>query len=181
MDASEAQELQEQHEHAAHDRSLRPVSFTISVLAVLVAIVTVLGHRSHTEAVLHQARASDDWNFYQSHKIRQYDTELTTELLTELPVKDPAAAAKVLDGYKTHLQKWNQDLNDSEAAARAQEEEVSKSESRAARFDLGEALLEIGLVIASITLLTRQRGYWFFGMAFGLAGLLVAALGFAHF
>ena len=34
------------------------VSLAISILAVLVAMVTVLGHRTHTEAVLMQARAS---------------------------------------------------------------------------------------------------------------------------
>lgn len=181
MEASEAQELQEQHEHAAGDRSLRPVSFTISVLAVLVAIVTVMGHRSHTHAVLHQARASDQWNFYQARKIRQYDTELTADLLSALTVRDPAASAKILDGYKAHLQKWNEDLTQSENSARDLENEVRKAESRADRFDLGEALLEIGLVITSITLLTRQRGYWYLGMAFGAAGLIAAALGFTFF
>ncbi len=178
MEPTEAQEIQEQHEHAAHDRSLHPVSFTISVLAVLVAIVTVLGHRSHTHAVLYQARASDQWNFYQAHKIRQYDTQLTVDLLTSLPLRDDAAAKKILDGYQSHLQKWNQDLIDSQNAATALEEQVHQAERRADRFDLGEALLEIGLVIASITLLTRQRGYWYMGMCFGCAGIVAAALGF---
>lgn len=178
MEPTEAQELQEQHEEAARNRSLHPVSFTISVLAVLVAIVTVLGHRSHTHAVLHQARASDQWNFYQARKIRQYDTQLTVDLLTALPLRDPGAANKILDGYKSHLQKWNQDLTESENNARQLEEEVRKAERRADRFDLGEALLEIGLVITSITLLTRQRGYWYLGMGFGAAGIVAAALGF---
>jgi hypothetical protein len=179
MDASEAHELQEHHQHAAGDRSLHPVGFTISVLAVLVSIVTVLGHRTHTEAVLQQSRATDQWNFYQAHKIRQYDTQLTADLLATLPVRDPAAAAKALGGYQAHLQKWSQDLTENENTARGYEEEVREAERRADRFDLGEALLEIGLVVASITLLTRQRGYWYLGLAFGLAGVLAAALGFA--
>lgn len=180
MEASEAHELQEQHQHAAGDRSLHPISFTISVLAVLVAIVTVLGHRSHTQAVLAQARASDQWNFYQARKIRQYDTLLTEDLLAVLPARDAAAAQKITDGYKSHLQKWNQDLADSERTATEEEEQVHRFERRADRFDLGEALLEIGLVVASITLLTRQRGYWYMGIAFGLAGLIAASLGFLH-
>jgi hypothetical protein len=181
MDASEAQELQEQHEQAAGEPSLRPVSFTISVLAVLVAIVTVLGHRSHTEAVLSQARASDQWNLYQAHKIRQYETQLITDLLATMPIRDQGSANKITDGYKSHVQKWNQDLSETEATAREDEAEVRRSEHRADRFDLGEALLEIGLVITSITLLTRQRSYWYFGMTFGVAGLAAAALGFlAH-
>ncbi len=36
-------------------------------------------------------------------------------------------------------------------------------------------MLEIGLVITSITLLTRQRLYWFLGLGFGGVGLVVAA------
>jgi Domain of unknown function (DUF4337) len=180
MDASEAQELQEQHEHAAGESSLHPVSFTISVLAVVVAIVTVMGHRSHTDAVLYQNKATDDWNLYQAHKIRQYDTQLMSDMLATLPIRDQAAANKITDGYKSHLQKWNQDLVEAQNTAKEDEDEVHKAERHADRFDLGEALLEIGLVITSITLLTRQRGYWYFGMAFGIAGIVAAALGFLH-
>ena len=62
MEANEAQELQEHAEHAEHAASLRPVAFTMSLLAVLVAVTTVVGHRTHTEAVLNQAKASDTWN-----------------------------------------------------------------------------------------------------------------------
>jgi hypothetical protein len=178
MEPQEAQELQEQHEHAAHDRGLRPVSFTISVLAVLVAIVTVLGHRAHTHAVLAQTRASDDWNFYQAHKIRQYDTQLTVDLLSAVPARDPAAANQLVQTYQAHLKKWNQELVDSQNEAKKEQTEVEHAERRADRFDFGEALLEIGLVIASITLLTRQRGYWLLGIGFGIAGLIAAALGF---
>jgi uncharacterized protein DUF4337 len=178
MEANEAQELQEQHEQAAGDRSLHPVSFTMSILAVLVAIVMVLGHRTHTEAVLDQTRAADQWNLYQAHKIRQYETQLTSDVLSNLAVRDPAAANQILDGYKSHLQKWNQDLAESEAAAHELEAEVDKSERRADRFDLGEALLEIALVVTSITLLARQRAYWYMGMVFGVAGLVTAALAF---
>jgi hypothetical protein len=178
MDANEAQELKEKNEEAAKDASLRPVSFTISVLAVLVAITTVLGHRTHTEAVLAQARASDQWNLYQAKKIRQYNTELTADLLSALPIRDAAAANKVTDSYKSHLQKWNEDLAEEESLAREFESEVHKAERHADRFDLGEALLEIGLVITSITLLTRQRAYWGLGMAFGAVGLTIAAWAF---
>jgi hypothetical protein len=178
MEANEAQELQEEHEHAAHDPSLRPVSFTMSLLAVLVAITTVLGHRTHTEAVLMQARASDQWNFYQAQKIRQYDTLLTADLLTALPVRDQAVADKVTSGYKSHLDDWNKKLGEDQDKAHEYENEVRKAERKAAKFDLAEALLEIGLVITSITLLARQRGYWYLGMAFGAGGVVMAVLGF---
>src|ERR1700761_3369920 len=183
MEANESQELQEvaeklEGEEKKADDSLRPVSFTMSVLAVLVAITTVLGHRTHTEAVLYQARASDEWNLYQAKKIRQYNTELTADLLSALPIRDAAAANKVTDSYKSHLEKWNEDLAEEEKQARELEAEVRKAERHADRFDLGEALLEIALVVSSITLLPRQRAYWGLGMSFGAAGLVVVAWAF---
>jgi hypothetical protein len=177
MEPEEVQELEEQQEKA-RESSLRPVSFTMSVLAVLVAVTTVLGHRTHTEAVLAQARASDQWNLYQAKKIRQYNTELTVDLLSTLPVHDAAAAAKITGAYKAHLKKWDDDLKDEERKATDLEGEVRKSERHANRFDLGEALLEIGLVITSITLLTRLRAYWYLGMVFGAAGFVIAAWAF---
>ena len=62
MEANEAQELKEHAEHGSSESALRPVAFTMSVLAVLVAVTTVLGHRTHTEAVLNQNKATDKWN-----------------------------------------------------------------------------------------------------------------------
>lgn len=177
MEADEVQELEEQQEKA-RENSLRPVSFTMSVLAVLVAVTTVLGHRTHTEAVLAQARASDQWNLYQAKKIRQYNTELTVDLLSALPVHDAAAAGKLTSSYQAHLQKWNEDLKQEEEKATDLEGDVRKAERHANRFDLGEALLEIGLVITSITLLTRLRTYWYLGMVFGAAGFVIAAWAF---
>jgi hypothetical protein len=58
--------------------------------------------------------------------------------------------------------------------ATALEAEVLHAEKRADRFDLSEAMLEIGLVITSVTLLTRNRRYWFLGMVFSILGIASA-------
>jgi hypothetical protein len=61
--------------------------------------------------------------------------------------------------------------------AKALEEAVELAEKKADRFDLGEALLEIGLVITSITLLTHKRAYWYVGLVFSVVGIVAATLG----
>ena len=174
MEANEASELQKHAEHGAHDTSMRPVAFTMSVLAVLVAIATVLGHRTHTDAVLDQNKATDQWNEYQAKKIRSYNTQLESDLLSVVTIVDKDAAAKITKSYANHQEKWNEELKDEQEKADALEKKVEEAEARATRFDLGEALLEIGLVITSVTLLTRNRLYWYFGMVFSLAGILSA-------
>ena len=145
MEPNEAQELQENAEHGEHESSLRPVAFTMSVLAVLVAVVTVLGHRTHTEAILDQNKATDQWNYYQAHKIRSNDTALAAD-----------------------------NLKEEQDQAEQLEKKVEQAEERADHFDLSEALLEIGLVITSITLLTRSRIYWYLGLVFSLGGIASA-------
>jgi hypothetical protein len=175
MEANEAQELQEHAEHGSHESSLRPVAFTMSVVAVLVAVTTVLGHRTHTEAVLSQNRATDQWNEYQAHKIRSNDTALASDLLSVVTIADKDAAQKLLKSYASHQEKWADELKEDQEKAEALEVKVEHAEVRANRFDLSEALLEIGLVITSVTLLTRSRIYWYLGIVFSLAGIASAA------
>ncbi|MGA2809601.1 MAG: DUF4337 domain-containing protein [Terracidiphilus sp.] len=174
MEPNEAQELQEQAEHAEHERTLRPVAFTMSVLAVLVAVTTVLGHRTHTEAVLDQNKATDQWNEYQAHKIRSNDTQLASDLLSVITVTDKNAAQKTAKAYADHQAKWADETKDDKEKAEALEVKVEHAEARADRFDLAEALLEIGLVITSVTLLTRMRIYWYIGFVFSIAGIASA-------
>ena len=178
MEVTEANELRENHEHAAHDLSMRPVALMMAILAVLVAVTTLLGHRASTEAVLSQARASDDWNEYQAKRIRQNDTTLTADLLSTLPVTDKAAAEQLKAKYLQHSAQWDSDLKEGSAKAKEQEAEGRLAERRADRFDLGEAMLEIGLVITSITLLTSKRAYALLGGVFGLLGILSAISAF---
>ena len=72
----EAQELREAAEKAREDSSLAAVSLTMAVLAVFVAVVSLLGHRAHTEEVVLQAKSSDQWAYYQAKNIRQHEDEL---------------------------------------------------------------------------------------------------------
>lgn len=175
MEANEASELQEHAEHGAHEASMRPVAFTMSLLAVLVAVTTVLGHRSHTEAVLDQNRATDQWNYYQAHKIRANETALASDLLGVVTVGDKAAAQKLAKAYADHQAKWTDELKDEQEQAEALETKVEKAEARAWRYDLAEALLEIGLVVTSVTLLTRRRVYWYLGIVFSIGGIVSVA------
>lgn len=175
MEANEAQELREHAEHGSHEAAMRPVAFTMSVLAVLVAVTTVVGHRTHTEAVLYQNKATDQWNYYQAKKIRSNDTALVTDLLSVVTIADKDAAKRITKTYADHQAKWAADLKEEQDKAEALEAKVGRAEAKADRFDLAEAMLEIGLVITSVTLLTRRRMYWWLGLGFSAAGIASAA------
>ena len=75
------------------------------------------------------------------------------------------------------IEKSRGDQDKIQEEAKALEEQVDLFEHRANRYDLGETLLEVGLVICSITLLTKRRHYWFAGIVFGVAGVVFTATG----
>ena len=178
MSSEELHELQEHAEHAKHDPSLAPVSLTMAIVAVLVAIVSLLGHRAATEAVLNQARAADQWGYYQAKNIRGHEDKLFASLTNIVPAARSEAVAKIREGYLKESDRYAEELREIEAEARKLEREVALEQKRADRFDLGEVFLEIALVITSITLLSGRRVFWHLGLLMGLIGIALAATGF---
>ena len=177
MEPQEVQEFAKQMKESGESsgESLKSISLAISILAVLVAMVTVIGHRTHTEAVLMEARASDQWNEYQAKKIRMDSLSVAIDLLSAQSGADSAAIRAKTAEYSTHIAKLKADLVEEQEKAHEYEGEVAHAEAKAARFDLGEALLQIAVVLSSITLFTRNRTFFFVGLVLGTAGLLVAA------
>jgi len=176
--SEELTELQEHAEHAKHDPTLVPITVTMALLAVLVAVVTLLGHRAHTEEVVLQAKSSDQWAFYQAKNIRRHTDELFTDLTSVQATTDPAALAKLREKYSGEAARYKDDQKEIEEKAREMEAEVATERNRADRFDLAEVFLEVGLVITSITLLSGRKIFWAAGMLLGVVGIVVAGTGF---
>jgi hypothetical protein len=174
----ELSELQENAEHGRENPSLAPISVTMAILAVCVAVVSLLGHRSHTEEIVMQARASDQWSYYQAKNIRRHNYDMGVDQLTLMEFKDKAQADKVREKYQKEAERYTKEQAEIEEQAKDLEKESALAQRKANRFDLGEVFLEIALVISSLALLSRKRLYWFLGIASGLAGLGVAATGF---
>jgi hypothetical protein len=175
--SEEIMELKENAEHGAEERSLAPVTLTMAILAVFVAGVTLLGHRAHTEEVLLQTRAADQWAYYQAKEIRRRNYELFLDELSIFSLQESGKAAEIKEKYAKEVERYTEELKDIQAEAKKAEDEVKVEQSRADRYDLGEVLLEAALVICSITLLTRKRLFWYMGIILGLAGLTVTAVG----
>jgi hypothetical protein len=155
-----------------------PVSVTISILAVLVAAVTLLGHRAHTEELLLQAKASDQWSYYQAKNIRLHEMQVVVDQFAVLTNQDKEKTEVLAEKYKKEVERYEKDKDDISEKAKELENERDLVSHRADRFDGGEGLIEVGLVICSMTLLTKRKGYWFAGMLIGAAGVAFALTAF---
>jgi hypothetical protein len=175
MSADEFQELHEHAQHAAHDSSMAPVSLTMAILAVAVAIVSLLGHRTHTEEVVLQNKVSDQWAYYQAKNIRRHTDEIFADLASVMATSDGQKAEHVREKYQKEADRYRDDQKEIDAEAKGLEKETEIARRRADRYDLGEVFVEIALVVTSITLLSGRRIYWYAGTVFGVIGVIVAA------
>jgi len=175
MELPEGRELHEEYRYTL------PVSLTISILAVLVAGAALLSHRAHTEELLRQSQATDQWAYYQAKNIRWHEVQSVADLLGALAPQDKEKAAAVREKYLKEVERYEGDKDEISDKAKELEKERDLISRRADRFDGGEALLEVGLVICSITLLTKRRAFWLAGMIVGAFGVAMAATGlFLH-
>lgn len=174
----ELQELEEHAESAAHDPSLAPVSLTMAILSVLVAIATLLGHRSHTEEVSLRSRTNDVWSYYQGKDTRYHMDKAMADLEGFIATADPAKAAQARAANLAEAEKYRKQEDDLEAEAKQLEQETNFEKRRADRFDVSEIFLEVALVVTSITLLSGRRTFWHTGVVLGLVGIVIAATGF---
>ena len=173
-----SEELNELHEHAEHAREhpdLAPITLTMAVLAVLVATVSLLGHRTHTEEIILQNKVTDQWSYYQAKNIRLHTDELFADLAGVVASKDADGAAKLQEKVRAESDRYKEEKKELEATAHELEQDFARTHRKADRFDLSEVFLEIGLVITSITLLSGRRIFWHFGLVLAAAGILVAA------
>ena len=176
--SEELSELKEHAEHAKENPDLAPVSVTMAILAVVVAVVSLLGHRAHTEEVVLQAKASDQWAYYQAKNIRRHEDEIFNDLTSVQPASDAAALAKLHEKYAGEAERYKDDQNEISDKAKELEAEVAIERDRANRYDLAEVFLEVGLVITSITLLSGRKVFWMAGILLGIIGIVLAGTGF---
>ena len=173
-------ELIEAHEAPGSHEDSRltlPVAVTLSILAVLVAIATLLGHRASTEEIILQTKATDQWALFQAKNIRLHEMQGFADLLSTLsPDKEKTEALR--EKYLKEIDRYEQEKDEASEQAKELEKERESSSRRADRYEAGEVILEIALIICSLTLLTKKRIFWLSGIALGLIGLGTTLSGF---
>jgi hypothetical protein len=160
------EELQEHAEHASHPFEKR-VAGTMAILAAVLAVTSVMGHLATTEEIVNQARASDQWAYYQAKSIRRYESEIARDMLASQP-------AKVAD-YEKNAARYTREGEEIQKEAQTLEDESHLKGRQAVRFEFGEVFLEVAIVLASLAILTKLSPLWWTSMAVGAGGAIVAA------
>ena len=178
--ALEAHEHAEHAEHAAHARDpfIARVSITVAVLAVMAAtagsLETVEGGRAITqssEAVLAQDKATDSWNEYQADSLKRHMYEIAAV----------AGGPKAADSEK-EIGKDRESQNKAREKAEEAEKErdlllrdSARHEERHHWLTGAATLIEIGIALSTVAIITSRRSFWFSAMGLGTVGAVLFA------
>jgi hypothetical protein len=169
-------EIHHETEHDA-DPLGRKVGVLAAVMAVLLAVVTIASHRTHTAAIMHKSTSNDQWAYYQATRIKLHTTEMGENTVHLLDSKSERAE-KMLADYAGQKKKYEEQSEKLQEQAKGADEAAEADEHRALRYDVGEGLLEIGLVLSSLYFISRKGMFPVLGLIAGAAGAAIAIAGF---
>jgi hypothetical protein len=169
-------EIEVKPEHAA-DPNTRRVGILVGVVGILLSVVTIASHRAHTQAVIHRTESNDQWSYYQAKKIRENTAEVALSLMQSLGT-DASRTDAAVHKFEASRAKYASDAEKIQVDARAKDKESEVEEHRALYFDIGEGLLELGLVLCSLYFLARKLFFPLFGVLSSLSGTVMGVLGF---
>jgi hypothetical protein len=169
-------EIEVKPEHV-NDPTTRRVGILVGVVGILLSVVTIASHRAHTNAVIHRTESNDQWSYYQAKKIRESGSDVALTILQALG-GDTVKSQAALDRLAAARTKYADDAKDIQKEAAAKDRESELEEKRALLFDIGEGLLELGLVLCSLYFMARKDFFPVLGVIASVAGTILGILGF---
>lgn len=170
-------ELEIHHEGHEADPLGKKIGIVAAVISVFLGVVTIASHRAHTEGVLLKTDANDKWSYYQAQRMKLHNLELGEDLLGAIP--NPSGdTQKKIARYGSDKGKYEEKSKEAQDEARGIEKKSEVVEQRALRFDFGEGLLEIGLVMTSLFFISKNKLFPLLGIILAITGCVMGALGF---
>jgi hypothetical protein len=179
----------EHAEHAEHASSEnKKIALLIAVLALFLAISETLGKGAQTESISKNVEASNLWAFFQAKSIRRTVVQTAADQgkLTLGSVTDDAMKATVqkqIDDWQKTAARYRSEPETGEGteqlAEKAKEAEHVRDEATAKyhHFELASAAFQIGIVLASATIITGMLPLAWVAGLLTLAGLCMTVLG----
>ncbi len=184
-----AHESMEHAEHAEHASGVnKKIALLIAVIALFLALSETLGKGAQTESISKNVEASNLWAFFQAKSIRRTVVQSVSEqakLSLGLSGDDAqkAALAKQIDDWTKTAARYRSEPETGEGseqlAARAKEAEHARdlAMARYHHYEVASAAFQIGIVLASATIITGMVALAWVSGALMIAGLAFTAIG----
>jgi len=175
----------ELHEHAASSFSRR-VALVTAIYAVALAIAALGGNHAVKEMLLAQQLSTDQWAFYQAKVIREH-LYRAQKMRLEVDLAERAGAPQaparermeaLLKKFDEEEKRYNAEKKDIEKDAKKLEALRDSYQAREPYFLVAEALLQIAIVMSSVSILARSGLIFSVSLVLAVAGAILTLNGY---
>ncbi len=167
----------------------RRVALTTAIFAVVLAVASLGGNHAMKEMLLAQQQASDQWAYYQAKAIREHQYRIQRfQLEVELAERGAAMKPEVRQQFEAlraksaeEERRLNAEKKEIENEARKLEQGRDVQRTKDPYFEYAEVLLQIAIVMSSISILSSSRPMFFFALALAIGGALLTLNGYTQF
>jgi hypothetical protein len=166
------------------------LAITTVLFAVCATLSTFKGGGYSTKSLMNQAKASDQWAFFQAKSTKSYLFELQKERMeldkeilpkTKDGTESAAKFQDKIDKYEVKIKQYEKDKEDIKSAAEGFEKEINTFKQHSSLFGTAVIFLQIAILLSSIAALMKRRPIWFLSLAVGIVGIFYFLDGFLLF
>ena len=163
----------------ATDPFEKMVAISIAALAVALSLISNKGDNAKTDAIIQTNEASNQWARYQSKSIKSALALVESDLLARLqPAPQATDIPAQIEKLKGEQARYDADEKEITALAKAAQASAATASSINDRCDLASLAIQIGIVLASVSILSRWKALWLVSLALGIAGAIIGATAF---
>jgi hypothetical protein len=186
MSAQESIEQADKAKEASSEN--RNIALLIAIIALCLALSETLGKGAQTESIAKNVEASNLWAFFQAKSIRRTTVQTAAEqaklgLGTAGDDAAKAAVQKQIDDWQKTAARYRSEPETREGTeqlaerAKVAEEERDLAEAKYHHYELASAAFQIGIVLASATIITGILALAWISGLLTLVGIAFTALG----
>ncbi len=178
-----AEEQHHGHEHGSEARGneMTVSAVTAAVLAVLAAFGSLLSGHAVNQAILDQTKATDQWAYYQAKSTKGHVYLVGGEIIKALSATQTTTSidthAQSLKHFQEETERYDREKEEIKTEAEHLEAESRHEFHKHHQYALGIACFQVGIVLASVSILVRIRAIYYLSLVAGAIGLVWTVMG----
>ena len=147
------------------------LALSTAIMAVLAALTTLYMGKFSSRAIMSQGLESNEWAYYQAKSIKQHAFEMSMKTLElqyhsqkGLPAEVAADYEKTLARYGDEIKRYNTEKKEIKDKADGIARTKLKAQEMGGNFAYALIFLQIALMLASISSLTKRKYLWYIAL-----------------
>jgi hypothetical protein len=148
---------------------------TTALLAVLAAVASSQYALQISRAILSQAEATDQWNYYSAKSIKKHLTVNEASLMNALLISNPQLKPQLqplLEQAKSEAARYDKETKELKQSAEQIDTDKHRQQKKGDRFQYAFLALQAGVVLCTIASSSRKKALWLLAVIAGVLGLL---------